>query len=69
MEYMYTNKYTVTINGNEAFIDFSWIVPEYDENDNVVNTKTIREQGISLSIDALRNLGDVISNLIVKTNN
>ena len=67
MDCMYTNKFTVSINGNEAFINFSWVVPEYDDNDDVSGTKTIREQGVSMSIDALQNLSTLISNLTNKT--
>lgn len=58
MNYTYANKLTVTVNEGEAFFNFIWVVPEYEEG-KVVGEKTVGEQGIVMNkgiIDALKEM-------------
>ena len=63
MEQMYANKFTVTIAKSEAVLRFGWIVPTYNENDQVSGNQIVEERSIVLSRGGFESFRNLINSL------
>ena len=48
MDKIYANKYTVTLTENEGILRFGWVVPKYNEKDEVVGGELVDEKIVVL---------------------
>lgn len=48
MDKIYANKYTVTLTDNEGIIRFGWVVPKYNDKDEVVGGELADEKVVVL---------------------
>ncbi len=64
MDKIYANKYTVTLTENEGILRFGWVVPKYDDKDEVVGGELVDEKIVVLPRsgyeDLLRIMNEVL---------
>ena len=56
MKNMFANKYTVTINEQEAILAFQWLSPVTDDKGTVVRMEVVDEKSIVMTRPAYDNL-------------
>lgn len=67
MNHMYANKFTISISESEAILRFCWILPKYENGDDVNGAEIAEEQVITLPRAAYDQLLQVMNDLEQKT--
>lgn len=68
MDYMYSNKITLTVSDKEAFFTFDLITPQLDEKNQVSSEQIIERRNIIMSREALAKVKGLIDDCLKAEN-
>ena len=63
---IYTNKFSVSIGQSDASLSFSWVVPNFNENNEIIGDKVIDSTVVSMTKETLLQMRDILNELCKK---
>lgn len=63
---IYTNKFSVSIGQSDASLAFSWVVPKFNEKNEIIGDKVIDATIVSMTKESLLQMRDILNELCEK---